>query len=81
MAQARGLSYRTKDWKYIEPMNGAPVQRLTGIETGYSPTPQLYNIADSKFEGTNVFESHRAVADQLKEKLEEVRLMKSSKSR
>ena len=80
MAQPRGLSYRTKDWKYIEPMNGSPVQRLTGIETGYSPVPQLYNLADSKFEGVNVYESHQAVANQLREELEELRLMKSSKS-
>lgn len=80
MAQSRGLSYRTKDWKYIEPMNGSPVQRLTGIETGYSPVPQLYNLADSKFEGVNVYESHQTVANQLREELEELRLMKSSKS-
>ena len=80
MAQSRGLSYRTKDWKYIEPMNGGPIQRMTGIETGYSPKPQLYRIADSKFEGINVYESHKAMGDYLKEKLEELRLMKSSKS-
>ena len=61
-------------------MNGSPVQRLTGIETGYSPVPQLYNLADSKFEGVNVYESHQAVANQLKKELEELRLMKSSKS-
>ncbi|MBR5440590.1 MAG: arylsulfatase, partial [Prevotella sp.] len=65
---------------YIEPMNGGPIQRMTGIETGYSPEPQLYRIADSKFEGINVYESHKAMGDYLKEKLEELRLMKSSKS-
>ena len=39
------LSVRTSDWKYIEPSNGAPYMKLTDIETGNSPLPQLYDMS------------------------------------
>lgn len=73
MAQARGLSYRTKGWKYIEPMPGNARQNQTGIETGYSSSPQLYNISSSKYESTNVYNSQRAVANELAGKLAALR--------
>ena len=73
MAQARGLSYRTKDWKYIEPMPGSAKQSQTGIETGYSSLPQLYDIAKSKYESSNVYSSKRTVADKLAQELADLR--------
>ena len=76
MALSRGLSYRTKEWKYIEPMNGEPLQRLTNIETGYLASPQLYNIGVSKYEGENLYDSRRDVAEKLAQELNSLRQMK-----
>ena len=47
------LSVRTKDWKYIEPHDGAKVVWGPGIETGNVQEPQLYKMTDEG-ETTNV---------------------------
>ncbi|MBR1652007.1 MAG: sulfatase-like hydrolase/transferase [Alloprevotella sp.] len=73
MSQARTLSLRTKDWKYIEPCNYGAVQSQTNIETGYLSTPQLYDISASRYEGTNLYSSHREQAEMLSARLEVLR--------
>lgn len=73
MSQARSLTYRIKSWKYIEPANGGSTQAQTGIETGYSSSPQLYNINTSKFESNNVYSSQAGVANRLSARLAALR--------
>lgn len=73
MAQSRALSYRVKYWKYLEPSNGGATQGQTGIETGYSSSPQLYNIRSSKYESNNVYSTQTAMARRLSEQLAEMR--------
>lgn len=73
MSQARTLSLRTKDWKYIEPCNGAAKQSQTNIETGYLSTPQLYDISASRYEGTNLYSNKREQADILASRLAAIR--------
>lgn len=48
------LSVRTPEWKYTEPSDNAPIQWGTGIETGYTPMPQLYDMSGSKDERDNL---------------------------
>lgn len=73
MAQNRTLTLRTHQFKYIEPSNGGALQGDTKIETGYNAKPQLYNIANSKDETTNVYASRPAEAKQLSTLLAELR--------
>lgn len=73
MAQSRALSYRIKNWKYLEPSDGAAKQGKTGIETGYKSTPQLYNISTSKFESNDVYSSQTTIARRLSTQLEALR--------
>ena len=56
------LSARTKKWKYIEPNDG-PKMITWGpkIETGNCPSPQLYDISSSKWEGDNVADKNPQV--------------------
>ncbi len=51
------LSVRTPEWKYIEPGDGIPYMKLTDIETGNSPLPQLYEM-EKVTEQENVAPSH-----------------------
>lgn len=65
------LSVRTAQWKYIEPCDGKPtIDWAPGVETGNSPTPQLYNMAREAYERKNVADKHpeevRRLADILK---------------
>ncbi|MBQ5655303.1 MAG: arylsulfatase, partial [Bacteroidaceae bacterium] len=59
------LSIRTNDWKYIEPSNGASYMKLTDIETGNSPLPQLYDM-NHEGEKVNLAEEHPDIVENLK---------------
>lgn len=55
MANNRSLTLRTQQYKYIEPSNGAPmIPWGTGTETGYRPTPQLFDLSASPYEEHDV---------------------------
>ena len=67
------LSVRTKDWKYIETSNGPKmVPWGPKIETGYSKTPQLYDMTQVG-EQENLAEKRPEVVYQLQEILKGVR--------
>lgn len=74
MAQSRSLSLRVNRWKYIEPSNGAARHGQTGIETGYSSSPQLYNLGTQKYESSNVYSQQTAVASRLTQMLASLRM-------
>lgn len=59
------LSIRTADWKYIEPSNGTSYMKLTNIETGNSPLPQLYDM-NHEGEKANLAEKHHDIVEKLK---------------
>lgn len=48
------LSIRAGEWKYIEPSKGGPIAGKTGIETGYNPLPQLFNLKEDAAEQQNL---------------------------
>lgn len=55
MAYNHTLSLRANNWKYIPPKVGpSHVPWGTGIETGNSPEPQLYNIKKDPAEKKNL---------------------------
>lgn len=59
MAANRTLSVRTHEWKYIEASDGPKVLTWAPkAETGYNPTPQLYNMQDCPWESGNVADKH-----------------------
>lgn len=67
------LSVRTKDWKYIETSNGPKIVPWgPKIETGYSKTPQLYDMTQVG-EQENLAEKRPEVVYQLQEILKGVR--------
>ena len=58
------LSVRTPEWKYIEPSDGRAFMQLEKVETGNSPTPQLYDVkVDGEKE--NLAEKHPEVVFEL----------------
>ena len=65
MAANRALSVRVDNWKYIEPSRGGAFMKLTGTETGYAPTPQLYNLKKEKGEQTNLYDTQPDVAKEM----------------
>ncbi len=73
MAANRALSLRNKRWKYIEPSRGAAYLELTGIESGYSQTPQLYDISREQGERTDVSGQYPDVVRQMAQQLDELR--------
>ncbi len=70
MAYNRSVSIRTPQWKYIVPMQGAPmVPWGPRIETGFSPSAQLYNMRGQQGETNNVAERHPKTVKYLQELL------------
>jgi arylsulfatase A len=63
--QGGALSLVKGNWKYIEPRNGPSFLTLTGIESGNSPHPQLYDLSSDPGEKNNV-------ANQYPEKVKEL---------
>jgi arylsulfatase A-like enzyme len=56
--QGGPLAIIKENWKYIESSNGAPFNKLTAIETGSSPVPQLYDLSKDPGERTNLAEKY-----------------------
>lgn len=73
MAANRALSLRDKRWKYIEPSRGAAYMELTGIETGYAPVPQLYDISQEQGERTDVSGAYPEVVRKMAGQLDALR--------
>ena len=76
MAANRALSVRVDNWKYIEPSRGGAFMKLTGTETGYAPTPQLYNLKKEKGEQTNLYDTQPDIAKKLTGLLDSLRKQK-----
>lgn len=72
-SQFGALSIRMGDWKYIEPNNESKVAWNTGIESGNSPQPQLYNLKKDPGEQDNLAAKHPDIVDRLKEMLAQVK--------
>lgn len=52
--QGGALSVVKGNWKYIAPGNGAAFNKLTGIELGNAPAPQLYDLKNDIGETNNL---------------------------
>jgi len=53
---ASSLTILTRDWKYIEPNNGSPYNKLTRTELGNKQVDQLYDMRSDRGEYDNVAE-------------------------
>lgn len=77
MASNRSLTLRTQDWKYISPSDGAPLITWgPKIETGYSPTPQLYDLRRSLSEQHDLSADNPKLVQRLQRMLGEIRSAK-----
>jgi arylsulfatase A len=56
--QGGALSLTEGRWKYIEPNKGPAYYDLTGIESGNSESPQLYDLSKDREEKKNLAEQH-----------------------
>ena len=74
MASNRSLVLRTQRYKYISPSQGKPMITWgPKIETGYSPTPQLYDLSRSPYENENIAEKKPRKLHELQALLEALR--------
>lgn len=74
MASNRSLVLRTQRYKYISPSQGKPMITWgPKIETGYSPTPQLYDLSRSPYENENIAEKNPRKLHELQALLEALR--------
>lgn len=67
------LSIFDGEWKYITPSNGSKVAWQTGIETGYLPAPQLYNLKRDNGERQNCADANPDVLARLQDILNQIR--------
>ena len=70
--QARTV-LRQGDWVFIPPHQGPPVNTNVNIETGNSPVPQLYYLADDVGQIENVASVYPDVAERMADRLREIR--------
>ncbi|QEC58410.1 hypothetical protein FSB75_00530 [Flavisolibacter ginsenosidimutans] len=61
------------NWKYIEPNHGAAFQKLTGTETGNSPSPQLFDLSNDVGEKNNLAEKYPAKVKTLQNLLQQIK--------
>lgn len=64
---------RQGDWVLIPPHQGPPVNTNVNIETGNSPVPQLYYLADDIGQIENVASVYPDVAERMADRLREIR--------
>ncbi|MDO5104268.1 sulfatase-like hydrolase/transferase [Capnocytophaga sp.] len=68
------LSIVKGNYKYIEPSQSTMKTAWeTGIETGFSPKPQLYNLKNDPKEQNNITTTLPSITKELKEELEKVK--------
>ena len=68
---ASSITVLTKEWKYIEPNNGRPYNKLTDTELGNRPVEQLYDIRSDRGEYDNLAEQNSLMVRFLQQILEE----------
>ena len=74
MASNRSLTLRTQNYKYISPSEGGPmIPWGPKIETGYRPTPQLFNLSKSEYEQTDISKKNPKLLQRLQRMLGKVR--------
>jgi arylsulfatase A-like enzyme len=71
--QARTLSIRQGQWKYISPNDGPKINEPTNTELGNDPEPQLYDLSDDIGETKNLAQENPGKVKELAAKLEEIR--------
>ena len=64
---------RQGDWVFIPPHEGPPVNTNVNIETGNSPVPQLYYLADDIGQIENVASIYPDVAERMADRLRQIR--------
>jgi arylsulfatase A-like enzyme len=67
------LSIIKDDWKYIEPSNGAAINKNTNTELGNLKNPQLYNLKLDPSEKNNLAESNKEKVIQMKNELDKIK--------
>ena len=74
MASNRSLTLRTQNYKYISPSEGGPmIPWGPKIETGYRPTPQLFDLSKSEYEQTDISKKNPKLLQRLQRMLGKVR--------
>lgn len=68
---ASSLTVLTRDWKYIEPSNASPYNRLTNTELGNSQADQLYDMRSDRGEYDNMAKKNKLMLRFMKQILEE----------
>jgi arylsulfatase A-like enzyme len=71
--QGGPLSVISEDWKFITPGAGAAYDKLVGIETGNSPSAQLYNLKNDMAEKDNLAEKYPEKVKELAALLERIK--------
>ena len=71
--QAKALSLRHGDWKYIEPWKGPKVFANTGIESGFLGKPQLYHLGEDQGETKNLATENVQMLKKMQTQLKEIR--------
>lgn len=70
--QGGPLALVAGNWKYISPAGGVAYDQLTGIETGRSALPQLYNLENDPGEQKNLAEIYPQKVKELQSLLESI---------
>ncbi|WP_324672770.1 arylsulfatase [Hymenobacter sp. GOD-10R] len=66
------LAFRSGDWLLIPPYRGKPLNEEVNLETGLSPTPQLYNLASDLGQRTNLASIQPAKLTELQQQFKQV---------
>jgi arylsulfatase A-like enzyme len=75
-ASAGTLCVVKGDWKYVSPSSGESYHKPSGIETGNSPVPQLYNLKEDIGEKNNLGEKYPDKVKELEALLEKIKSKK-----
>ncbi|MBT5925636.1 MAG: arylsulfatase [Verrucomicrobia bacterium] len=72
--QARALSLRVGDWKWINPTKGAKINKNTNTELGTDPNGQLYYLGDDLGERRNLSKTYPDKAQQMDRLLKQLQV-------
>lgn len=72
--QGGALSVVQDNWKYIAPHYGVAYHKLTDIESGSSPAPQLYNLKEDIGERNDLAEKYPGKVKEMQAILEKIKM-------
>lgn len=69
---SKAMVLRQGKWEYLQPSEGLAILNNTGMESGNSPHPQLYNMTYDRGQRNNLAEEYPHIVEAMEGRIQEM---------